>query len=235
MADKAALYLLPGLLCDETVWRHQVDHLSDIAAVTVPDYRDCDAIPDMAARVLAQAPPQFAVAGHSLGGRVALEIMRVAPQRVSRLALLDTATGPARESEYEKRMGWVQLARREGTRALVQAWLPPMLHPDGMADPALLEPLGAMIEGYTPEQFAGEINALLQRPDATPLLAAISCPTLVLCGRQDNWSTLEGHERIAAGIPGSRLVVVEDCGHMSPIEQPQAVTTALREWLLEAR
>ena len=116
MADKAALYLLPGLLCDETVWRHQVDHLSAIAAVTVPDYRDCDAIPDMAARVLEQAPSRFAVAGHSLGGRVALEIVRAAPERVTRLALLDTATGPARDSEYEKSTGWVELARTDQLR-----------------------------------------------------------------------------------------------------------------------
>jgi pimeloyl-ACP methyl ester carboxylesterase len=232
MAEKPALYLLPGLLCDETVWRHQVQHLADIADVTVADYRDCDAIPDMAARVLGQAPARFAVAGHSLGGRVALEIMRAAPERVTRLALLDTATGPTQHSEYEKRTGWVELARKEGMAALVQAWLPPMVHPDRITDEQLMQPLAAMIQGYTLEQFAGEIRALLQRPDATPVLAGIRCPTLVLCGRQDSWSTLEGHKKIAAAIPGSRLVVIEDCGHMSPIEQPEAVTSALYDWLL---
>ena len=234
MTEKPALYLLPGLLCDETVWRHQAQHLADVADVTVADYRDCDAIPDMAARVLEQAPPRFAIAGHSLGGRVALEILRAAPERVTHLALLDTATGPARDSEYEKRMGWVELARREGMAALVEAWLPPMVHPDRIGDEQLMQPLAAMIQTYTLEQFAGEIKALLQRPDATPLLSGISCTTLVLCGRQDSWSTLEGHKEIAAAIHGSRLVIIEGCGHMSPIEQPEAVTRALRDWLCSA-
>ena len=134
----------------------------------------------------------------------------------------------------EKRTGWVELARREGMVALVQAWLPPMVHPDRIIDEQLMQPLAAMIQGYTLEQFAGEIRALLQRPDATPVLASIRCPTLVLCGRQDSWSTLEGHEKIAAAIRGSRLVIIEACGHMSPIEQPQAVTSALRDWLHSA-
>ena len=162
---------------------------------------------------------------------MALEIMRAAGDRVTRLALLDTATHPTAESEYAKRLGWVDLAREQGMTALVETWLPPMVHPDRLGDEELMRPLRAMVEGYTPGQFAGEIRALLERPDATPVLAGITCPTLVLCGRQDAWSTLETHEKIAAAIAGSQLVVIEDCGHFAPIERPQAVTSALRHWL----
>ena len=231
MPDKPVLYLLPGLLCDATVWRHQAEHLADLAGVRVPDYRDCDSLTAMAGHVLNDAPESFAVAGHSMGGRVALEIMRAAGDRVTRLALLDTATHPTAESEYAKRLGWVDLAREQGMTALVETWLPPMVHPDRLGDEELMRPLRAMVEGYTPGQFAGEIRALLERPDATPVLAGITCPTLVLCGRQDAWSTLETHEKIAAAIAGSQLVVIEDCGHFAPIERPQAVTGALRHWL----
>jgi pimeloyl-ACP methyl ester carboxylesterase len=231
MTDKPVLYLLPGLLCDATVWRHQVDHLVDLAEVRVPDYRDCDSLTAMAEHVLNDAPECFAVAGHSMGGRVALEIVRKARERVTHLALLDTATHPTAESEYAKRLGWVDLARREGMTALEEVWLPPMVHPDRLGDADLMQPLKAMVESYTPEQFAGEIHALLERPDATPVLAAITCPTLVLCGREDAWSTLEGHRKIAAAIAGSRMLVIEHCGHFAPIEQPEAVTGALRDWL----
>lgn len=234
MTDKPTLFLLPGLLCDATVWRHQVEHLADVARVVVPDYRDCDRLAAMADRVLERAPECFAVAGHSMGGRVALEIMRKAGARVSHLALLDTAVHPTAESEYDKRLGWVDLARREGMGALVEVWLPPMVHPDRLDDTGLMQPLRAMVESFTPDQFAGEIHALLERPDATPVLATIDCPTLVLCGRQDAWSTLAIHEQMAAAITGSRLEVIEDCGHFAPIERPEAVTRALRSWLTGA-
>lgn len=233
MTEIPTLYLLPGLLCDETVWRHQMEHLAGIAEVRVPDYRDCDSLVAMADRVLDDAPQRFAVAGHSMGGRVALELMRKAAGRVSHLALLDTATGPTQDSEYPKRLGWVDLARTRGMPALTDAWLPPMVHPDRLGDAALMQSLRDMVEAYTPEQFAGEIQALLERPDATPVLASVTCPTLVLCGRQDAWSTLAIHEKIMAGLVNAkvRLEVIEDCGHFAPVERPQAVTAALRRWL----
>jgi len=233
MNETPTLFLLPGLLCDGTVWRHQMEHLSDVVEIRVPDYRDCDSLTAMADLVLEDAPERFAVAGHSMGGRVALEIMRKAGGRVSHLALIDTATGPTRDSEYPKRLGWVDLARTRGMAALTDVWLPPMVHPERIGDAALMQPLRAMVERYTPDQFAGEIRALLERPDATPVLASVTCPTLVLCGRQDAWSTLEIHEKILAGLVNAevRLEVIEDCGHFAPIERPQAVTAALRRWL----
>lgn len=232
MTEQTELYLLPGLLCDETVWRHQIDHLSDLARISVPDYRDCDSITAMAETVLADAPDSFTVAGHSMGGRVALELFRLAGERVTRIALLDSATGPAAAGEEEKRMGWVELAREEGMAALADTWLPPMIHPDRREDPVFMDSLKTMIGRFTPDQFHGEIRALLERPDATSLLARIHCPALVLCGRQDSWRSPESHAEMAAAIPGAQFEIVEDCGHMAPVEKPEVVTAALRRWLL---
>src|SRR5215468_7474810 len=140
---KPTLVLLPGLLCDETVWAHQVAALSPIADVRVADFRGFDSITAMAQAVLAQAPQRFALAGHSMGARVALEVVRLAPARVERLALLDTGTHPLRPDETEKRQVLVDLAIREGMAALAARWLPPMVHPDRLADEALMAPLRA--------------------------------------------------------------------------------------------
>jgi pimeloyl-ACP methyl ester carboxylesterase len=215
------VFLLPGLLCDETIWADQRDALSD---VVIPDFRYVDSIEAMAQLVLDAAPERFSVAGHSMGGRVALEVVRLAPDRVVRLALLDTGVHLRAADEEVKRQALVDLARSQGMDALAARWLPPMLHPDHSA---LLEPLTEMVKRSTPETFANQQRALLNRPDARAVLQGIHCPTLVLCGRQDAWSPLSQHEEIAASIPQSKLAIVDDCGHMSPVEQPAVVT----KWL----
>jgi pimeloyl-ACP methyl ester carboxylesterase len=222
------VFLLPGLLCDETIWSHQSKGLGESADVMVPDFRYVNSIPAMAKLVLDAAPRRFSVAGHSMGGRVALEVFRMAPDRVERLALLDTGVHPRAASEESQRWALVDLARREGMAALAAQWLPPMLHPDHAA---LLEPLTEMVMRSTPETFWNQQKALLDRPDARAVLPIVQCPVLVLCGRQDIWSRVSQHQEIAASIPHSSLVIVDDCGHMSPVEQPDAVTNALREWL----
>lgn len=227
--------LLPGLLCDEAVWAGQRAALPECRCV-VPDYGSLDSIGAMADRVLADAPAErFALAGHSMGGRVALEIVRRAPQRVERLALLDTgldpiASGAAGDAERAGRLALLERARRDGMRAMGREWARGMVHPDRV-DGALFEHILAMIERKTPAIFEAQISALLGRPDARALLPAVRCDTLLLCGRQDAWSPLARHEQMLALRPASQLVVVEDCGHMSPMEQPQAVATALRRWL----
>ena len=228
--EKPVVYLLPGLLCDRTIWRDQVVGLAEQFDVRVPDYRDCDSIGAMAQVVLEAAPPQFALAGHSMGGRVALEIVRQKSQRITRLALLDTAAGPAAAAEYDKRMAWVRLAEEQGMKALAGVWLPPMLHPDRVHDKLLVGELEAMIQDFTPAQFAGQIRALLRRPDAVPVLGRVSCPALVICGRQDAWRTVEQHAELASRIPGAALEVIEDCGHMSTVERPVEVTALLRRF-----
>jgi len=216
--------LLPGLLCDETIWSHQREVLGKFADVVVPDFRYVSSISAMAQLVLDAAPERFSVAGHSMGGRVALEVFRMAPDRIERLALLDTGVHPRAADEESKRWPLVDLARSEGMAAMAARWLPPMLHPDHSA---LMEPLTEMVMRSTPETFANQQRALLDRPDAREVLPLIQCPTLVLCGRQDIWSPVSQHEQIAASIPNAKLAIVEECGHMSPVEQPAAVT----KWL----
>jgi pimeloyl-ACP methyl ester carboxylesterase len=222
------VFLLPGLLCDETIWADQRAALSEFADVVIPDLRHMSSISEMARIVLMGAPDRFSIAGHSMGGRVALEVVRRAPDRVVRLALLDTGVHPRADGEESKRQESIEVAFFEGMAALAARWLPPMLHPDHAA---LLEPLTEMVLRSTPRTFENQQRALLGRPDARAVLAGIQCATLVLCGREDAWSPVAQHEEIAAAIPRSKLVVVEKCGHMSPVEQPVAVTKALCDWL----
>jgi pimeloyl-ACP methyl ester carboxylesterase len=222
------LFLLPGLLCDQSIWLKQSVVLGEIAEILIPDFRYVRSIPAMAQLVLDAAPRRFAVAGHSMGGRVALEVFRMAPDRVERLALLDTGVHPRGAGEEAKRQELIDLAREDGMEALAARWLPPMLHPDHAA---LLAPLTEMVKRSTPETFENQQRALLDRPEVRDLLPEINCPALVLCGRQDMWSPVRQHEEIAAAIAGSKLTIVEACGHMAPVEQPAAVTSALREWL----
>ena len=133
MADRQALVLLPGLLCDHAAWAGQIAGLADIADITVGDLYGFGSIPVMATSVLSKAPARFALAGHSMGARVALEMMRQAPERVTHLALLDTGIHPRQPGEVEKRGALVDVARREGMAAMAEKWLPPMVHPAGVA------------------------------------------------------------------------------------------------------
>lgn len=230
------LMLLPGLMCDEAVWEDQIKGLSDLCECRVPDYGLTDSLPGMAEIVLAMAPEQFAMAGHSMGGRVAMEVMRLAPERVTHLALLDTAVDPlpsgaAAEAEKTKRYNWLEMARQKGTRAMGADWVQGMVHPSRLSDEHLINAILDMIERKTADHFAAQINALLNRPDARPLLAEIQCPSATLCGRQDSWNSLADHEQIASEIPNAQVYAIEDAGHMATMEQPQQVTDALRDWL----
>ena len=222
---------LPGLLCDEVVWLQQVTALADIASIKIIDYSWLDNLTDMAFAVLSQTDGPMDVIGHSMGGRVALELWRHAPERVRSLALLDTGVHGVSPGEAEKRQPLLNLSAKCGMTALANAWLPPMVHPDRQSDERLMGPLRDMVARSTPEQHARQINALLTRTDATDLLATITVPTLVVVGRQDSWSPLAQHQLIADAIPGATLEIIEDCGHMSTVEQPDAVTSILGRWL----
>ncbi len=233
---RATVVFLPGLLCDHTVWEQQIAVLSQGHDCLVADYGSADSLTAMATSVLESAPGTFSLAGHSMGGRVALEVMRMAPQRVSRLALLDTGyearpEGEAGEPEACKRYRLLDIALSQGMRAMGREWIQGMVHPERLQDAPLMESILAMIERKTPGIFAAQIRALLRRPAAEAVLRAIACPTLVLCGRQDSWSPLARHELMTAMIPGARLMAVEDSGHMVSLERPEAVTTALHGWL----
>lgn len=231
MPQPATPLLLPGLMCSDLVWAAQVSDLADFEPCVVAGYGDADTITAMAERVLASAPQRMSLAGHSMGARVALEMVRMAPDRVERLALLDTGIHPLQPGEREKRMALLELGNRSGISALVDRWLPPMVHPDRRDDAALMRPLHEMAVEGGMDRCVNQVHALLGRPDPGPLLARISCPTLVGVGRQDEWAPLAQHEEMAAGIDGAELVVFEHSGHMAPVEVPDQVSDALRRWL----
>ena len=236
MTSSYRVVFLPGLLCDGVTWTSQVAALADHAITSVADYGALDSLPARAAAVLDGTPGDLVLVGHSMGGRVALEAYRQAPQRIRGLVLLDTGyqgrpNDDIGERERVERMELVELARRSGMRLMVQQWVRRMVHPDRLDDQSLMEPILRMIERKAPAIFEAQQRALLARPDAMQLLAHIACPTLVLCGREDAWSPPSRHEDMARRIPTSDLVIVERCGHMSPMEQPQVVAAALTEWV----
>jgi pimeloyl-ACP methyl ester carboxylesterase len=228
---KPVLYLLPGLLCDKTVWVHQVEFLSDLVDIRIPDFRGYDSLTKMAESVLSAVPPKFMVAGHSMGGRVALEIMRLGGERVEKLALLDTGVHRQADGEPEKRQRSLDLARKEGISVLARTWAPPMVHPARHDDSEFMASIYDMVKRYSFSEYQGQITALLNRRDATQQLDSITCDTLVLCGEDDAWSPVAQHWVIASEIAGAELVVIPGCGHMSTMERPREVTDAMRNWI----
>ena len=229
---KQTLFLLPGLLCDAQVWAHQAQYLAPLVDIRIPDFSPFDSLDAMADAVLQQAPDNFIVAGHSMGGRVALQLLHKAPWRISKLALLDTGTHAEKPGEAEKRQVLIDLAEQEGMGALARAWVPPMVHPARHNDATLMDAIYAMVERYDVQGFRNQIKALLGRPDALPFLEQAPAGTLVLCGREDAWSPPEQHELIARALPDHPPVtIIDNSGHMAPMEQPEAVSAALRKWL----
>lgn len=230
-------------MCDEAVWAPALPPLRQqqpALSTWVADHGRADSLGEMAERILAAAPERFALAGHSMGARVALEVVRRAPERVLRLALLDTghlplAPGEAGQAEAAKRHALLAIARAQGTRAMGREWVQGMVHPLRLSDSSLIDAILDMIERKDAEVFAAQIRALLARPDATPLLQGLDTArmrTLVACGRQDSWSTVAQHEAMHQAAPGSVLEIVEDAGHMLPMEQPAATAAMLARWLL---
>ena len=228
---KQPLLLLSGLLCDETVWADIPARLADVADIRIISFRGLSSIPAMAAHVLSVAPERFAVAGHSMGGRVALEALRSAPQRICALALLNTGVHTVRDGEPQSRSRLLRVAYEQGMSALASEWLPPMLAGGGPRTAAQMARLTAMVERSTPDSYAGQINALLNRPEALSILPTIDVPTLLLSGSEDTWSPVSQHETMRRRIPHATLFEVHGAGHMAPFERPDAVSLALREWL----
>ncbi len=222
--NKPHLYLLPGLLNDARVWQHQTTALADIAHVTVADLTNADS-------VSAKAPAQrFALAGLSMGGYVALEVMRQAPERVLALALIDTSSRADTDIAVENRQRLIHKAATDFD-AVVNELSHKMVHPSALTDEPLMTLIKNMALGLGKSVFLRQQKAIMQRIDSRPYLDAINCPTLVLCGREDVVTPLPLHEEMAAAIAASRLVVVEQCGHLAPLGQPQRVTRALTAWL----
>jgi pimeloyl-ACP methyl ester carboxylesterase len=226
-----SVFMLCGLLCDEAVWADVPAQLADLADVRILSFPGCTTIGDMAQQVLRSAPTALALAGHSMGGRVALEVWRRAPHRITRLGLLNTSVHPVRAAEHESRGALVHLARTQGMSALANRWLPPMMGASPSRVAEVMPHLKAMVERATPEVFAGQISALLHRPDARSVLQTIDVPTVLLSGAHDTWSSIAQHADMQRLVPHATLVEIAGAGHMAPIERPDAVARALRRWL----
>lgn len=232
--QKQPLLFIPGLLCNDQLWRHQINHLDDLAQISVADLSQDDSIPDMAVRALAKAPDTFALAALSMGGYVAQEIMRQAPERVTRLALIDTSARADTDEQLARRGDLIKQVEKVAASwftGVTKRLLPLLIHPDRQHDEELVATIKAMAKGIGRDGYIRQQRAIMNRPDGVSDLAAILCPTLVLCGRQDAITPLKIHQELARHIPDSRLVIVEDCGHLAPLEQPHAVTAVLRYWL----
>jgi pimeloyl-ACP methyl ester carboxylesterase len=226
------LVLIPGLLCDAQLWGSQVENLSDIADVWVADHTRSSTMAGVARDVLADTPYEnFAVAGLSMGGYIALEIMRQAAGRVIKLALLDTAAGPEVPEQTQKRLGFISLAERGKFLGVTEALLPMLIHASRTGERALTDVIKSMAKNIGKDAFVRQQHAIMSRADSLPLLTSIACPTLLLCGRQDALTPLARHEEMVAGIRLSQLEIIEDCGHLSTLEKPAEVNAALRRWL----
>lgn len=231
MAGKIPLVLLPGLLCDAALWAPQVAALSDIAEPWVADLSRDDSLSAMAQRVLSAAPARFALAGLSMGGYVAQEIMRQAPQRVTRLALLDTSARADTPERAAQRRGFIELAHKGQFKGIQPRMLPVYLHPDHLKDKAITDAVLAMAERIGKDAFLRQQQAIMNRPDGRDDLKRIAIPALVLCGRDDQATPYESNAEIARLIPGATFVAIENCGHLSTMEKPAEVNAAMRRWL----
>lgn len=231
---KTPLLLLPGLLADERLFAPQVEGLSDIAQVIVADLTGADTIAALAAASIAGMPPgRFAVAGLSMGGYVALEIARQAPERVAAIALLNTTARADPPEAIANRRRLIAVAE-EDFAAVNRALVPRLLHPDHQNDARLVGLLDDMANAVGLVAFKRQQEAIIGRLDSRVHLAAIQVPALVLAGREDLIMPMEVSEEMARGIPGADLEVLEQCGHLSSLEQPGVVTARLRVWIQSA-
>lgn len=207
---------------------------------TVVDHGRADSLEQMAYQLLQDAPPQLVLAGHSMGARVALEVLRLAPERVKGVALLDTGylpkpAGAAGEEEASKRFRLLRIAQEQNVRAMAQEWVQGMVHPERLADAELIERILRMFERKTADIFSQQIHALLNRPDGSDVLRSLRVPTLLQCGQQDAWSPPAQHAAMQALATHAVLDVIADAGHMAPMESPEAVATSMLRWLAQTQ
>ena len=230
-SEAMPVVLVPGLSCSARLYAEQIPALWQFGPVTVADHTRGDSIPQIAARILAAAPPRFALAGLSMGGYIAFEIMRQAAARVAKLALLDTGARAETAEQTERRRAPMELVRTGRLAEVADAAFEFFVHPDRYGDVALKTLFMTMAEENGAEAYLRQQRAIMGRPESRPSLSAIACPTLVLVGEQDKGTPVELSREIAAAIPGSRLVIIPACGHLSTIERPAAVTKAMVAWM----
>jgi len=231
MDNTMPILLVPGLGGSPRIYAPVIPALWRFGPVMVANHIRDDNMGAIARRILAEAPRHFALAGHSMGGYIAFEIMRQAPERVTKLALLNTQARPDTPEAIERRRGMIKVIEAGGFSAATDTLYAVLVHPSRRDDAALKKIVHDMAEDIGPEAFVRQVIAVMARADSRPTLATIACPTLVLTSDQDSVISNSLSLEIADGIPGAKLVTISDCGHLSQIEQPQATAAALAEWL----
>jgi pimeloyl-ACP methyl ester carboxylesterase len=231
MDNTMPILLVPGLVSSPRIFAPLVPALWRYGPVTVANHVRDDNMGAIARRILAEAPPRFALAGHSMGGYIAFEIMRQAPQRVMRLALINTQARPDTPEISERRRGQIARAKAGEFHAILDELFPLFVHPSRRDNPDLRKLVHDMGDDMGADAFVRQQTAVIGRADSRPTLAGISCPTLVLTSDEDHTIPNKLSIEIAGGIPGAKLTITPDCGHLSQVEQPQATSDALTEWL----
>lgn len=231
MAQTPVLYLLPGLLCDADAWQFQHRALADFAEIRIPDFQGMDSLSSMADMVLAQAPAQFAVAGHSMGGRVALELINKAPGRITHFSLLSVGAHAVNDEECEQRSSLVEEAASMGMDRYAALWADLMLSWRNADNVEVRHIIEAMARRQSLDDFIAHITAGLGRKDQALYLPDIEPPVLLMVGEQDSWSPVSQHEAIARKIPDAHLEIIAHAGHMVMLDQPEIVNRLLQEWL----
>ncbi len=224
------LILLPGLICDARLFAPQVEALADVAVAFVP-HLDAPSVGEMAEAVLGAAPKTFALAGLSMGGYVAFEILRRAPERVTRLALISTTARPDAPEQSAMRRELIELAKTDRYAQVMPRLLPKLVSAGRRNDADLKRVVVEMAEAVGAKAFIRQQTAIIARPDSRPDLARIAAPTAVICGDADELTPRDRHEEIAAAIPGAALSVVPGSGHLATLEAPDALSALLRSWL----
>ena len=231
MSESLPIVLIPGLLCSPRLYGEQLPELWRFGPLFIADHTRDDSLEGIAQRILMAAPRRFALVGLSMGGYIAFAIMRSSPDRVARLALLDTSARADTPEQSDRRRAQIALARDARFGEVLDQFFPVWVHPSRRDDEMLRRIVQRMAEETGPDAFVRQLTAIMTRRDSRPDLAAIRCPTLVLVGDGDSATPPERAAEIASAIPASRLVTIPECGHLSTLERPQHVTRALSEWL----
>lgn len=232
MAARAPLLLIPGLICTARLWAAQQHDLADIAEIHSTDaHFRFDSVQEIAAAILAEAPQRFALAGLSMGGYVAFEVMRQAPERVERLALLNTSARSDDDARRAERRLLIEQVQHGRFLGVTDRLMPYLVHDDALQRPTVADTVKAMAQEIGREGYVRQQTAILNRPESCGTLRWIACPTLIVGGREDRLTPPAQQEEIHAAVAGSTLLILERCGHLSPLEHPQSVSDAMRTWL----